>query len=156
MGDVSNGPDQDDPAGDWRPPALPQQPPAPPPVPPQVPSAPPARPYAPPRLPRPQRLASEQVVVQAPFSFSGSARRLWRPVKNTANPAAKAAVGTLMVVLIATAWIFIACWYLFFGIFLVPFRLIRRGGRKRKQDDRRHREMVAAMQAQQQWPPPTA
>ncbi len=96
------------------------------------------------RNPNPH-LASSSVVVQAPMSFSGSARRLWKPVNSSGNPAAKVALGALMVFLIATAWFLIAGWYLVFGLLLVPYRLIRRGGRKRKQEDLRHREMMAAV-----------
>jgi hypothetical protein len=35
-------------------------------------------------------------------------------------------------------------WLLFFGIFVVPWRLLRRGQRKRKQEELRHREFLAS------------
>ena len=43
------------------------------------------------------------------------------------------------------AWLFVTSWYLFFGIFLVPYRLIRRGQRKRKREALQHRETLAAI-----------
>ncbi len=103
-----------------------------------------------PTLPRGQaygRPASEGVVVQAPLSFTGSAKRLWKAVESASNPLSKVAFGALMVVLIFVAWSVILGWYLFFGLLLVPYRLIRRGGRRRKQAELRHREMLAAVQA---------
>ena len=42
-------------------------------------------------------------------------------------------------------WPAIAVWYLVFGIFLVPYRLLRRGARKRKAEALRHREMLGAI-----------
>ena len=39
-------------------------------------------------------------------------------------------------------------WYLLFGLFLVPYRLLRRGARKRKSEALRHREMLGAIDKQ--------
>lgn len=47
------------------------------------------------------------------------------------------------------AWTFDAAWYLFFGILLVPYRLIRRSDRNRKRDALQHREMLDAAIAAQ-------
>ena len=42
-------------------------------------------------------------------------------------------------------WTLIVGWYLVFGIFLIPYRLLRRGARKRKAEALRHREMLGAI-----------
>lgn len=92
------------------------------------------------------KLASERVVVSAPMSFDGSARRLWK-LTDQPNPWVKAALVVVALLLIASAWAFIAVWYLMFGLLMVPYRLLRRGSRKRKAAALRHREVMAAMLA---------
>lgn len=87
----------------------------------------------------PQPLASEQIVVSAPMSFTGSLKR----TRNWFNGWVFWVAGLPLLLL---WWVAILCWYLVFGLFLVPFRLIRRGSRKRKLADARHREMMAAVQ----------
>jgi hypothetical protein len=42
-------------------------------------------------------------------------------------------------------WMAIVSWYVFFGILLVPYRLIRRGGRKRTLEQKRHEELLEAL-----------
>lgn len=83
-------------------------------------------------------LASERVVIQSPMSFVGSSRRIWKITDKV-----KPLTVPLAVLLIALAWVIVAAWTLFFGIFLVPYRLLRRGSRKRKQENLRHRETLA-------------
>jgi hypothetical protein len=51
------------------------------------------------------------------------------------------------VVGVALAWAFITAWYLVWGIFLVPYRILRRGSRKRKRQALQHREMLQAVSA---------
>ncbi len=87
-------------------------------------------------------LASERVVVQAPMSYAGSAKRIWRMTRLTMW------LSIVAVVAIAVAWIVVTVWYVVFGILLVPYRLIRRGGRKQKRDELRHREMMEAISRQ--------
>ena len=90
-------------------------------------------------------LRSEQVVVSAPMSFAGSARRIAGPLWSRAGAAIKVLLGWWLVpVLVVCAWTLVAGWYLLFGIFVVPYRLVRRGSRKRKRDEARHREMLDA------------
>ena len=86
-------------------------------------------------------LASERVVIQSPMSFIGSARRIWK-ITDTPNPALRVVATVVAVVLVAVAWLVVAVWTLVFGIFLVPYRLLRRGSRKRKQENLRHREIL--------------
>lgn len=81
---------------------------------------------------------SAKIVTSAPMSFSGSAARLHR-----AMPGGRAWVAWATC-LVPLAWIAVLGWYLLFGLFLVPYRLVRRGQRKRKLADARHTELLAA------------
>lgn len=83
------------------------------------------------------------MVVESPTSFTGSARRIWK-LTRLGPPPLKVLTIPVAVVLIAVAWVFCAAWLLLWGIFLVPWRLLRRGARKRKQEQRRHEELLAA------------
>jgi hypothetical protein len=58
-----------------------------------------------------------------------------------------------VILLLAVVWSAVTCWYLLFGLLLVPYRLIRRGDRNRHRTELRHREILAAAQAQASWPP---
>lgn len=91
------------------------------------------------------KLESEKVIIQSPMSFTGSAKRIWRTTE-TSNGLVKLLVVLLALTLIVMAWSFIAVWYFVFGIFLIPFRLLRRGSRKRKRDELRHRELLQAQE----------
>lgn len=82
-------------------------------------------------------LESERVVIQAPMSYTGSARRIWRVGPRWLVP--------LLVVAIAATWLVVTGWYLIFGVLLVPYRLIRRGSRKNKREQLRHREILQAV-----------
>jgi hypothetical protein len=93
-----------------------------------------------------ERLPSEDIVVSAPMSFHGSASRIWKLTEGAEERWGRVILGALAVVLIAVAWTVILCWYLLWGLFLVPYRLIRRGQRKRQLEDVRHRELLAATQ----------
>ena len=83
---------------------------------------------------------SEKMVIQAPTSFIGSAKRLWKLTGS--NPAVKAVLALPVIALILLAWCFVLSWYVFFGIFLIPYRLLRRGSRKRKKQEQQHREVL--------------
>ena len=99
------------------------------------------------------KLASEKVVISAPFSFSGSAQRIWK-MTDVDNPFLKFILALIAIVLIVFAWMFVACWYfvlyVLFGILFIPWRLLRRGSRKRKQERLRHREVLDAVQRNKQ------
>lgn len=99
------------------------------------------------------KLASEKVVIESPTSFAGSAKRIWKITGDNDGPA-KIALGAVAVVLIGMVWCLVLCWYLIWGIFIIPWRLIRRGGRKRKRDALRHRELLAAQQRTMATPTP--
>lgn len=95
------------------------------------------------------KLASEKVVISAPFSFAGSAQRIWK-MTDVENPFLKFILALIAIIFIMFAWVFVACWYfvlyMLFGILFIPWRLLRRGSRKRKQERLRHREVLDAIQ----------
>src|ERR1700733_4224457 len=89
----------------------------------------------------PARLASEDVIINAPMSFAGSAQRIFRLRRRAPGGGPKAAVTVLAIVLVLLAWAVVTAWYLTWGIWLIPYRFLRRGARKRKAEALRHREM---------------
>ena len=97
------------------------------------------------------QLASEKVVVSAPFSFAGSAQRIWKITK-VDNLIFKLILVPLAITLIIAAWMFVACWYfvmyVLLGILFIPYRLLRRSSRKNKRDKLRHREVLDAIEKQ--------
>jgi hypothetical protein len=106
--------------------------------------------------PADDRLDSEKVVVAAPFSYAGSAQRIWPYFKRRAGEAkqrsdewndALLALGwsTLGVLIISVAWLGVSAWYFTFGLLVVPYRVIRRGQRKRQVEALRQRELLAAV-----------
>mgnify|MGYP007064727232 FL=1 len=99
------------------------------------------------------QLKSEKVVVSAPFSFAGSAQRIWK-ITNVDSIILKLFLVPLAIILIMFAWTFVACWYfviyVLFGLWFIPYRLLRRGSRKRKQEKLRHREVLDAIEQRKQ------
>jgi hypothetical protein len=79
------------------------------------------------------------------MSFVGSAQRLWKLTRGHANAWVNAAAYLGVILLITMAWAVVLCWYFIFGLWLVPYRIIRRGQRKRRMHDIRHREMLTMM-----------
>jgi hypothetical protein len=107
----------------------------------------------------PPKLASESVVIAAPMSFAGSTARVRNAVERVpASPVKFWAVVPTAVLFLLLAWAVILCWYVTFGLLLVPYRLLRRGQRKRELATLRHREFMMAMHSQQlpYAPPPGA
>ena len=90
------------------------------------------------------KLASEKVVVAAPMSFAGSAARIWKITTNDNVWLRWIVLIPAALILIFLAWSIVACWYVVFGLLLVPYRLIRRSSRKNKRDSLRHRELLSA------------
>jgi hypothetical protein len=85
-------------------------------------------------------------VVAAPMSFAGSVGRIGNMARNSNSTGGVRGVivWPVAVMLIMLAWVVIAMWYLFFGLWLVPYRIVRRGSRKRKLAARRHAEVMRA------------
>jgi hypothetical protein len=94
----------------------------------------------------PTRLASEDVIINAPLSYAGSAQRIMRLRRRAEVGWALAAITVLAVLLVLVAWVAVTIWYLFWGIWLIPYRLLRRGARKRKAEAMRHRELMGTIQ----------
>lgn len=94
----------------------------------------------------PARLASEDVIISAPMSYAGSAQRLWRIRRRATTDRSLAAMTALAVVLVVMVWVLVTVWYLWWGLLLVPYRLLRRGARRRKAEMLRHRELMGAIQ----------
>jgi hypothetical protein len=96
-------------------------------------------------------LASEKVIVEAPASFVGSYKRLrqkgdeWSLAVDEQWQKVGVAVGVTL--LVFTAWTLVLTWYAFFGLLVVPYRLIRRGQRSRERAELQHREQLAAIQS---------
>lgn len=100
-------------------------------------------------------LPSEDVIISAPMSYSGSAQRIMRLRRRAQSESALAWLTALTIALVVVAWVFVTVWYLMWGFLLVPYRLIRRGDRKRRAEALRHRELLAALQAQVSSQPST-
>jgi hypothetical protein len=94
----------------------------------------------------PARLASEDVIINAPMSYAGSAQRILRLRRRAHDGGAKVAVTGLAIVLVLLAWVLVTAWYLVWGIWLIPYRILRRGARKRKAEALRHRELMGTIQ----------
>lgn len=88
---------------------------------------------------------SSRVVVAAPMSFAGSAQRLWKLTGLSDSGPARAALGLAAVLLIMVVWAAVLCWYLIFGLLLVPYRIVRRGQRKDKRAQLQHAETLQAI-----------
>ncbi len=94
----------------------------------------------------PIRLASEDVIINAPMSYAGSTQRIIRIRRHAEAGGKLVALTALAIMLILVAWVFVTCWYLIWGLWLVPYRLLRRGARKRKAEALRHRELMGTIQ----------
>lgn len=82
---------------------------------------------------------SESVILEAPMSFAGSARRIWRWSSN-------ALVQWLILLpVVLMAWVCVTLWYVVFGLWLVPYRLVRRSQRKHRREELRHAETLEAL-----------
>jgi hypothetical protein len=94
----------------------------------------------------PARLASEDIIINAPMSYVGSAQRIMRLRRRAHTPRALITITVLAILLIVIVWSLVTAWYLLWGLGLVPYRLLRRGARKRKAEMMRHRELMGAIQ----------
>lgn len=88
----------------------------------------------------------EKVVISAPMSFAGSWQRSKQWLWDGKPDAWKWSGGWLAIAALLSVWWPVNCaWYLVFGLLLVPYRLLRRGGRKRKREALMHKEMLEAI-----------
>lgn len=92
-------------------------------------------------------LGSEQVILEAPMSFTGCTKRTLR--FSGKHQCLKwwskslAVIGLVLWFLLAYASILV--WYFTFGLLLVPYRLIRRSQRKNEKESRQHAELMAQL-----------
>ena len=85
---------------------------------------------------------SDAVVISAPMSFTGSTQRIFK-ITSVDNQLIKwLLLVPIAILLTLTAWSFVLIWYIIFGIWLIPYRLIRRSQRKAKRDRLRHQELL--------------
>jgi hypothetical protein len=93
-------------------------------------------------------LGSEQVILDAPMSFTGCTKRTLRFAR--AHKCQRWWSKTLavpgLVLWLTLAYAVILCWYAVFGIWLVPYRLVRRSQRRDEQRRREHAELLAGQQ----------
>lgn len=94
----------------------------------------------------PARLASEDVIINAPMSYAGSAQRIMRLRRRSPGGWTLAAISVLAILLVVVAWALVTAWYATWGLWLVPYRLLRRGARKRRVDALRHRELMGTIE----------
>lgn len=86
------------------------------------------------------------MIINAPLSFAGSAQRIMRIRRSADEGWGLVALTVLAAILIVLAWTFVLSWYLLWGLWLVPYRVLRRGARKRKAEALRHRELMGTIQ----------
>jgi uncharacterized membrane-anchored protein len=90
-------------------------------------------------------LVSAGMSVAAPMSFAGSAQRIWPLTRRGHNGWQSAGLVTAAILLITIVWALVLAWYATWGIWLIPYRLVRRGQRKQKLAEVRHVEMMNRM-----------
>ncbi len=88
------------------------------------------------RLGLPTTPVVESRTYAAPLSYVGSTRRIVRWTKGALqrNPGLQILLWIVTVLALLLSWAFVTAWYLvifgFFGIFMIPYRLVRRSQRK--------------------------
>jgi hypothetical protein len=92
------------------------------------------------------RLPSEDVILSAPMSYSGSAARIMRIRRRASSERQLTAYTALAVSLLVVVWACVTVWYLMWGVLLIPYRLLRRAARKRKLEAMRHRELMGTIE----------
>ena len=96
-----------------------------------------------------QNLKSDEIILSAPMSFTGSAQRIFKITEVNNRLLKWLLLVPLALLLALTVWSFVLIWYLIFGIWLIPYRLIRRSQRKAKRDRLRHQELLNAVSKQE-------
>jgi hypothetical protein len=64
------------------------------------------------------QLESNKIVIEAPMSFSGSAKRLWWVNDSIFYK-------PIALIMIPIVWSLVFAWYLVFGFLVIPYRLLR-------------------------------
>lgn len=81
------------------------------------------------------------------MSFTGSAQRIFKIVDADNQLLKWLLLVPLALLLTLTVWSIVLPWYIIFGIWLIPYRLIRRSQRKAKRDNLRHRELLEQIES---------
>jgi hypothetical protein len=82
------------------------------------------------------------------MSFTGSAQHTVNLLWHDRPDWVKYGIGLWAIPMIVVMWwSLIFAWYFAFGLWVVPYRLARRGARKDKRHAAMHREMLDAMKA---------
>ena len=92
---------------------------------------------------------SNNIVISAPISFIGSTQRIFKITAIDNQLLKWLLLLPLAILLTLIAWSFVLIWYLIFGVWLIPYRLIRRSQRKAKRDRLRHQELLEAVSRQE-------
>lgn len=81
------------------------------------------------------------------MSFTGSAKRIRRAVYSRVpnQPWGLLAATVALILLVYLAWLAVLGWYLMFGLFLIPSRLLRRRQVHTEVEKLRHRELIEAI-----------
>lgn len=79
------------------------------------------------------------------MSFSGSSRRIFKITVVDSQLLKWILLVPLALFLTLIAWSLVLIWYMIFGIWLIPYRLIRRSQRKARRDRLRHQELLSAI-----------
>jgi len=79
-------------------------------------------------------MRSQNVVISAPMSYTGSAKRLWRLTRLGPTWLRWALTIWLTVALVAVAWAAVTVWYVCAGWLMIPYRMIRRSQRRQRRD----------------------
>ena len=89
----------------------------------------------------------------SPMSYAGSTKRMLAWARQDRSTGAQIAVWTAVIVGLLIVWAFLAAWYVLifglFGLFVIPYRLIRRSQRKSAQVQRAQLATMQAMMAGQ-------
>jgi hypothetical protein len=85
---------------------------------------------------------SNRIVISAPMSFSGSVQRIFKIVDFDNFLLKWILLIPFALLLTLITWSFVLIWYLIFGFWVIPYRLIRRSQRREKRDRLRHKELL--------------
>jgi hypothetical protein len=92
-------------------------------------------------------IGSEDVILDAPMSFTGITKRTLRFSRRHPRDYwwSETLAVTGLALWLTVMYAVILYWYCIFGIWLVPYRLIRRSQRRDVQRRRQHAELLAGM-----------
>lgn len=84
------------------------------------------------------------VVIRAPMSYIGSAKRLWKVTGLGPAPLKWFVTVWVALFLVLVAWAAVTVWYVFAVWLILPYRMLRRSQRRGHRDQLRTQELLAA------------